>query len=192
MVVIISFTPVDAQTNDRTALIAFMTSNEFPFHVRTSPSPEQVEKTIDEGGFDDEDTKTYWIDHDGLGRIGTLSLEDLTDATPLFDLRLGTEFRGRGLGRAILEAATELVFTTMEATRFEGQTREDNYPMRATFLACGWVKEAHYREAWPTEDGAVASVAYAILRRDWESGTSTDVPWDDFNLGQQARPNTLP
>lgn len=192
MVVAISFTPVDAQANDRAALIAFMTGNQFPFHVRINPSAQQVEKMIDEGGFDDEDTKTYWIDHDDLGRIGTLSLEDLTDPTPLFDLRLGTEFRGRGLGKAILDAATKLVFTTMEATRFEGQTREDNYPMRATFLACGWVKEAHYREGWPTEDGAVASVAYAILRRDWESGTSTDVPWDDFNLGQQARSNTRP
>lgn len=188
----ISLSPIGVRTNDRAALIAFMTSNRFPFHVRTNPSAAQVEKMIDDGGFDDEDTKTFWINHDGLGRIGTLSLEDLTDATPLFDLRLSTEFRGRGLGRAILETATKLVFTTMEATRFEGQTREDNYPMRATFLACGWVKEAHYREAWPTEDGAVASVAYAILRSDWESGTSTAVPWDDFNPGQLARSNTLP
>jgi RimJ/RimL family protein N-acetyltransferase len=70
-----------------------------------------------------------------------------------------------------------------QATRFEGQTREDNIAMRRTFLRAGFVKEAHYRDGWPVEGGpALASVAYAILRRDWEQGTTTPVDWDDFGL----------
>lgn len=48
------------------------------------------------------------------------------------------------------------------------------------FRACGWVKEAHYREAWPVRDGgSLDAVAYAILRRDWATGTTTPVRFDD-------------
>ncbi len=36
-----------------------------------------------------------------------------------------------------------------DVNRSEGQTREDNTAMRKTFLRCGWLKEAHYREDWP-------------------------------------------
>lgn len=65
--------------------------------------------------------------------------------------------------------------------RFEGQTREDNIAMRKIFLRCGFLKEAHYREAWPVLAGAaLASVAYAILRRDWETGTTTGFTWEDL------------
>jgi RimJ/RimL family protein N-acetyltransferase len=70
-----------------------------------------------------------------------------------------------------------------KVNRFEGQTREDNVAMRRIFLRCGWVKEAHYRESWPVDDGrAIASVAYAVLRRDWETGSTTTFDWEDFAL----------
>lgn len=63
-----------------------------------------------------------------------------------------------------------------DVTRFEGQTREDNLAMRRIFVSCGWVKETHYREAWPVEGrDPVASVGYGILRRDWETGRVTQV-----------------
>ena len=56
---------------------------------------------------------------------------------------------------------------------------EDNSPMLRTFQRAGWVKEAHYRRGWPVEGGEpVASVAYAMLRQDWENGTTTPVPWE--------------
>jgi RimJ/RimL family protein N-acetyltransferase len=81
----------------------------------------------------------------------------------------------------VLKAVTTHVFTTMQAvSRFEGQTREDNIAMRKTFVRAGFVKEAHYREAWPVENGSpVASVAYGILRRDWQTGQTTPVNWND-------------
>ena len=176
----VSLQRLDPVGADRTALVDFMTRNAFPFHVRPRLTAADVEHAIADGAYRDEDHDTYWVEHPDLGRIGVLRLEDLTDAAPLFDLRLDAPFRGRGLGVEVLRAATDHVFGTMpEVHRFEGQTREDNTAMRRTFRRCGWVQEAYYREAWPVRDGApLASVAYSVLRRDWETGTTTPVAWD--------------
>ena len=178
---------------DREDLLAFLTSNTFPFHVMSRRSREQVTAAIDDGAFDGPATQSFWLEHVEWGRIGLLRLEDLEDPTPLLDLRLAEQFRGRGLGAAALRAATRHVFEQFPAvTRFEGQTREDNLAMRRTFERCGWVLEAHYREAWPVEGGApLASVAYAILRRDWETGTSTPVPWEDPAAATDPAPAAL-
>lgn len=54
--------------------------------------------------------------------------------------------------------------------------------MRRVLRACGYVKEAHYRDAWHTVEEAdvwLDGVAYAILRRDWLNDTTTPVRWDD-------------
>lgn len=176
---------LDPAGADREALVAFMTTHEWPFHVGTRRTREQVDAAIDDGAFHDEDHDTFWIDHDEYGRLGVVRLEDLSDGAPLFDLRLATEFRGRGLGEEVLRTVTRHVFTTLpDVDRFEGQTREDNVAMRVLMRRCGFVKEAHYREAWPVEGGAsLASVAYAILRRDWETGTITPLVWDDLPIG---------
>ena len=180
----ILFTRLDPVGHDRTALIDFMTRNHFPFHGHPHPTRAQVETAIDDGAYRDEDNDSFWIDHSEHGRIGFFRLEDLSDGDPVFDLRLEGAARGRGLGKDVLTAATRHVFSTLpEVNRFEGQTREDNIAMRKTFLRCGWVKEAHYREAWPVTGGTpVASVAYAILRRDWETGKTTTFEWEDFSL----------
>ena len=40
-------------------------------------------------------------------------------------------------------------------------------------------KEAHYRRAWPAEDGVVHDgIGDALLRDDWERETTTPVDWD--------------
>lgn len=176
----IRLTPLDPTGADREALISFMTSQSFPFHVRTDPTAAQIAAAIDDGAYADEDHASFWIDSDEHGRIGFFRLEDLSDGAPLFDLRLDVAHRGHGLAADVLRAATDHVFTTMpEVNRFEGQTREDNIAMRRVFVRCGWVQEAYYREGWPADDGRLlASVAYSILRRDWRDGTVTPVVWD--------------
>lgn len=178
----VTLTRLDPAGADREELVAFMTGHTFPFHVVPRPDRARVERQVAEGAFRDDENDSYWVDHAKHGRIGFLRLEDLEDDTPMFDLRLGEEFRGRGLAADVVRSATELVFRRFpEARRFEGQTREDNVAMRRTFLRCGFLKEAHYREGWPVEGGEpVASVAYAILRRDWESGTTTPFVWEDL------------
>lgn len=180
----LTLTRLDPTGADRQALVDFMTGNGFPFHMVPRPTRGQVEEWIGEGAYRDEDNDSYWVGHAGLGRVGFLRLEDLTDDAPLFDLRLDARFRGRGLAAQVLRAATELVFTTMPAVnRFEGQTREDNVAMRRAFLRSGFLKEAHYREGWPVAGGrSVASVAYGILRRDWETGTVTPLVWEDLEV----------
>jgi RimJ/RimL family protein N-acetyltransferase len=177
----VSLVPLDVRGADRAALVELLTANHFPFHVVARPTRELVEGAIDAGRYDDEDHAASWVDVAGHGRVGLVVLEDLTDHAPLFDLRLAEPFRGRGLAVPVLSALTDHVFRTYpQVDRFEGQTREDNHAMRRTFGRCGFVKEAHYRDGWPVEGGApVASVAYAVLRRDWASGTTTPVPWDD-------------
>jgi hypothetical protein len=51
--------------------------------------------------------------------------------------------------------------------------------MRAVLDRCGYVKEAHYRQAWTSRGGTCDVVGYATLRSDWSSGTTTPVNWDD-------------
>ena len=180
----ITLARIDPAGPDHEALVDFMTRNEFPFHVNHRQTRTFVENSIARGAFRDEDNDSFWLDSAEHGRIGLLRLEDLSEDSPLFDLRIDDPFRGRGLGTDVLRAATRHVFTTMpKVNRFEGQTREDNVAMRRIFLRCGWVKEAHYRESWPVDDGrAIASVAYAVLRRDWETGSTTTFDWEDFAL----------
>lgn len=137
------------------------------------------------GRFRSNDSVGFWIDADRR-RIGIAVIDDLNDidggGNPVFDLRLGEAHRGHGrLGVPVLTALTDLVFARWpNISRFEGHTREDNLAMRATFRGAGWVKEAFYRDAWPI-DGAPpkSAVAYAVLRRDWESDAVTPVVWDD-------------
>lgn len=174
----------DPTGDDRDALVAFLSGEEFPFHVRRTISAGDAAAAVDSGSFRDDDHDTSWLEHSDLGRIGIVRLEDLGDPVPLFDLRIAGRFRGQGLGLPALRAVTDHVFRAMpDVTRFEGQTREDNTAMRRVFVRAGWVKEAHYREAWPVEGARpVASVGYGVLRRDWEQGTTTPVPWDDDAL----------
>ncbi|MBC7290268.1 MAG: GNAT family N-acetyltransferase [Actinotalea sp.] len=177
----VTFTPLDVRGADRAALVELLTTNTFPFHMVPRPARADVERAIDGGRYDDEDHAASWVEVEDHGRVGVVVLEDLSDDAPLFDLRFAERWRGKGLAAPVVRALTAHVFETYpEVDRFEGQTREDNVAMRRTFRRCGFVKEAHYRDGWPVDGGApVASVAYAVLRRDWASGTTTPVPWDD-------------
>lgn len=177
----VRLTRMDPAGADRRALVTFLTTEDFPFHIRRSIGVADAQRAIDDGAWRDDEHDTFWLDADDQGRFGLVRLEDLADPVPLFDLRIAGTHRGRGLAVPALRATTDHVFRTVDAAdRFEGQTREDNTAMRRTFLRAGWVKEAHYRAGWPVEGGPpLASVGYGMLRADWESGTTTPVPWDD-------------
>ncbi len=165
------------------AIVQFLTSNTFPFHMRAQHTLESAREAVDGGRFWSAESVGYWILADGQ-TVGMVVLDDLEEDTPMFDLRLAEQFRGRGLGPEVLTALCSLVFEKFpDPVRFEGQTREDNIAMRKTFLRAGFLKEAHYRLGWPTANGTrVASVAYAILRQDWENKETTPFEWDDLHL----------
>lgn len=172
---------VDPHGRDVDDLIDFFTTEEFPFHAGPSGwSEETVRERIANGYFVDEENETFWIVHSALGKIGLVRLEDLRDETPMFDLRLAGQFRGRGLGIEVLGAIATHLFSNTQAIRVEGQTREDNHAMRTVFDRAGWTKEAHYRHSWPVVGGdPLDSIAYAILREEWETGVGEELHWHD-------------
>jgi RimJ/RimL family protein N-acetyltransferase len=156
------------------ALLQFLTAEEWPFHVVTRPDPGDLQRQLDTGAYD----SAFWIT-DGAEKIGLIRLMDLEDDTPLFDLRISASARGRGVGTAAVRWVTTYVFTNYATNRIEGTTRVDNHAMRRVFTKAGYVKEAHYREAWPTGNHPYDALGYAILRHDWENGTTTPVNWSD-------------
>ncbi|GAA3163894.1 GNAT family N-acetyltransferase [Nonomuraea roseoviolacea] len=164
---------------DADALADFLAGEDWPYHAGTQDR-ETVRRRAAEGGYDDEETRTFWVLADGE-RAGLIRLQDLADDTPMFDLRVRAAWRGRGLGTASVAWLTRHLFTELPGvTRIEATTRQDNLAMRAVLRRSGYAKEAHYRQAWPAPDGTRRdAVGYAILRRDWLAGTVTPPDWDD-------------
>ncbi|WP_370944110.1 GNAT family N-acetyltransferase [Amycolatopsis sp. cg5] len=165
-------------------LAEFLSGEDWPFHSTGSPCRELVRRHVAEGHYDSESVRTFWIMIEGK-RAGVIRLFDLDDGTPLFDLRIARAYRGLGVGRHAVRWLTKYLFTALPAiSRIEGTTRQDNHGMRRVFRLCGYTKEAHYREAWPGCDGILYDgVGYAILRRDWATGTLTMPEWDDEHAG---------
>ncbi|MGN7192104.1 GNAT family N-acetyltransferase [Curtobacterium sp. MCBA15_004] len=162
------------QETDREWLTTFLTSNRFPFHVRTTPTREWVERRIADGAYAGPDHALLSVGIDGVAE-GLVVLDDLDDDAPLIDVRLAERARGRGHGAPLLRALATYVFASFpEVDRIEAQTRDDNVAMRRVLVRNGWVKEAHYRRTWPVDEGeARDSVAYALLRDDHRTGRVT-------------------
>ena len=140
---------------DRDDLARFLSEHHWPFHVRADLGPAEAAEMV--AGWD-LDT---WGD-------------------PSWDLRIAEGHRGAGIGTtAVRWLAGEVFGGWPGVRRIEAQTRRDNLAMRAVLRRCGYVKEAHYRRAWPDQHGAVHDgIGYALLRQDWERGTTTPVDWD--------------
>lgn len=166
------------ERGDGAELAAFLVGEVWPFHAGGPPDVEGVLARVADGYYDGDETQTYWI-VDGGERVGLVRLEDLGDATPMFDLRIRAADRGKGYGRAAVTWLNDHLFTTLpEIRRIEGVTRDDNRAMRAVFLHCGYAKESHYRCAWPDASGTIHDAGgYAIIRTDWQSKTVTPPTW---------------
>lgn len=162
----LAYTPVhDEEAED---LAAWLAGEAWPFHGRTRWTHAAALESIRAGDFSGANP-TFWVELEGAGRVGIVHFRYLEDVSPDVDVRLLSAFRGRGLGRAMVEWAAEHLFTATSKHRLAGETRVDNTAMRRVFERCGWVEEARYRQSWPTEDGDWAdSVGYAILKDDWE------------------------
>ena len=166
-----------ADVTDPDAFAEFIVTNApWPFHVRPTPTAEQIAQAWADGAYNGQASRTFWALDDG-SRAGIVTVSDLTDDTPMLDLRLAPLARGRGLGVAALREVTAWVFTELpDIFRFEGTTRADNVAMHKTFERCGFVREAYYRQSWPSSEQLHDAAGYAILRTDWETGTTTPVP----------------
>lgn len=161
-------------------LAQFLASETWPFHVGAHLTATTAMRRIEAGEFDGEDDRTHWVVVDGE-RVGMVHLQNLGDDTPLFDLRLSSSHRANGLGTSAVKWLTTTLFGEFtDLQRIEATTRQDNVAMRRVLVKCGFVKEAHYRQAWPSADGSLYdSIGYGILRSDFERGDLTPVNWDD-------------
>lgn len=174
----LEFIPFDDSQAER--LAAFLAAHDWPFHSGGRPTVASALAWVQEGAFDNDSTRTFWIVDDTV-EVGIVRLDDLDDGTPLFDLRLAETARGRGIGTAAVRWLTDYLFAELPAeNRIEATTRRDNVAMRVALRRCGYVKESHWRDSWPAADGSVHDgIGYGVLRSDWESGRSTPVDWDD-------------
>lgn len=182
----VSFPPLSADDGEQ--LAAVLTEEHWPYHSGPPPDRAKVLSHVRAGVYNSETTMTFWVVCDGA-REGFIRVFDLEDDTAMFDLRLRQRARGRGIGTLTVKWLVDHVFQTVASVRrIEATTRADNEAMRRALLANGFVKEAHYRQAWPGEDRRHDSIGYAILRTDWKSGGATPVDWEDEPRGTSARP----
>lgn len=153
---------------DSDAVALFLSSNLWPFH---NPSALSVDAAANVQ-IASESVESYWI-LDGGSTVGVVRLFDLDDidrdGSPLFDLRIADERRGRGIGTDTVNWLTAHLFVAHSALhRIEATTRSDNVAMRRVLERCRYVAEGEFREAWTNEDGTRSNTsAYAILRSDW-------------------------
>ncbi|CAM2894759.1 GNAT family protein [Saccharomonospora xinjiangensis] len=161
-------------------LADFLSGEMWPYHSVPRLTVGCVLRQVADSYYDNSSTRTLWVTA-GERRVGVVRLFDLDDDTPLFDLRITENDRHRGIGTRALRALTAYLFTELPAiTRVEATTRHDNVAMRRALRRCGYVKEAHHRNAWPCDAGTpLDAVGYAILRGDWAGGTVTAVDFDD-------------
>jgi RimJ/RimL family protein N-acetyltransferase len=171
---------------EKEGLSEFLTGERWEFHSTPQITKEKVTVQLQNGYFTGRGIKTFVITEESSAAIGIIRLFDLgTDAasteTPLFDIKISSRFRGKGIGEFAVNWLKNFVFTNFPAkNRFEATTRADNVSMRRVLEKCGFVKEAHYRKAWPDVNGNKYDCAgYAILREDWESGNLTPVNFHD-------------
>lgn len=175
------FNPVDSDI-----LIDILVNNLWEYHSGHGWKKEQVEEKIKLGYYNSNEVKTFLLVEEesviGFIRIFDLGEDLMDDETPLFDIRIKKDFRGKGLGKKSVDLAIEFVFNTYpNKNRFEATTRHDNLAMRRVLEKCGFVKEAHYRQSWPNKENVkVDTVGYGILRKDWESKSKTPVNWNDL------------
>jgi hypothetical protein len=85
------------ESTDAEELVGFLSGDTWPFHGSDVVDQAEAWQWIGEGHFGSQDNRAFWITVAGE-RTGLVRLMDLCDDTPLFDLRIRSERRGRGLG----------------------------------------------------------------------------------------------
>ncbi len=163
---------------DTDLLVTWLTTDTWPYHGNVNLTATKVREMVAER-TEDEKVLSVWVTLDEAVRIGRIVIEDLEDITAVASFRIRTAYRSRGIGLQMVHWAAETAFRHYPPVqRVEGHTRVDNIAMQRTFRRAGWVPEAYYRRSWPDASGTLHdSIGYAILRPDWERGTTTPVPW---------------
>lgn len=152
--------PVNQRRSDAVALLA---AHEWPFHGVPRLDGPDAEAVLDAA-----DSWAVVVDDDVVGVLRILDLDDVEDGSPLFDLRIAVEARGRGVGTAAVGWLADHLFGTYPSLhRIEATTRDDNLAMQRVLDRCGWTCEGRMRESWPTPEGTRHdALVYGLLRTD--------------------------
>src|SRR3954464_79167 len=162
---------------DEPALFDLLCNEPWPHRVKTTLTEADVRHEIDLGIYTNDDVLMFLIDV-GDEVAGYVRADDLGHEreAPQLAFPLRERSRGQGIGGAALAFIPREIFERYPQTRrIEGQTRRDNVAMRKVFRRGGYVMEGVYRRAWPAGDEYHDGIGYAILRSDWETGTTTPV-----------------
>lgn len=156
------------EKEDKQLLVEWLTSENWPFHVRSNPCEADVQRWLRTGTFDGEDVQTFWIELDGE-RVGLMRAADLLNE-PTIDLRIKQVHREKGIGKlALIWLTTKIFEECRESERIAVQVRADNSAMRCVLRGAGYVKIIHSVESWPatSRDRLYDSCVYEMLREDW-------------------------
>ncbi len=154
-------------SRDAEAAAEFLARHTWPFHARVTLTLDEARK-ISLGPS--EEVRAFWI-HENKTPAGIIRVFDLEDAdhgSVLFDLRIGEEHRGRGVGRAAIAWLIDKFFSDYPLLhRIEANTRIDNHAMRRALESNQFVLEGQLRETWRSHDGTRHDTAlYGRLRGD--------------------------
>ncbi|RPI16390.1 MAG: N-acetyltransferase [Ignavibacteriae bacterium] len=169
---------------DKHLLADFMTFDSWNFHLTVNMDRDEVLKSIEEGFYSNNSTRSFWIkdENEAVGFVRLFDLgKDVDDSeTPLFDIKIHSKFRNKGIGCKAVKWLVDFVFTNYpNKFRIESFTRIDNTSMRKVLEKCGFVKEAQFRKSWRVLDSEnVDTIGYGILKTDWLNNTVTPVEWD--------------
>lgn len=158
------------EKEDKQLLVDWLTSETWPFHVRSRPCEADVQRWLRTGTFDGEDVQTFWIELDGEC-VGLMRAADLLNE-PTIDLRVRQAYRAKGIGKLALTWLTARIFEECDQTeRIAVQVRADNSAMRCVLRGVGYVKIIHSVESWPaiSRDRLYDSCVYEMLLEDWLS-----------------------
>ena len=157
--------------DDAERVIEFLLADEWPFHGTPRLTRELAAHIV----VSDDDVVSFWVqvDQRAAGLIRVFDLCDLEVGSPLLDIRLVENQRGRGRGSIAVRLLTNHLFTTYpELMRIESTTRHDNIAMHRVFDRCGYRQEGRLVEAWASADGTRSdTLIFAILRREWAHGS---------------------
>lgn len=174
----VSFSQI--KIKDYKDLEKWLCSDTWDYFGKSKLTPEDFNESM----FFNEKTKCFWVIGEDRTKVGLIKIFDLNDPTPLFDIRLKTEFRSMGFGEKAVKWIVDYIFTTFkDKIRIEAFTREDNLAMRKILIKCGFAKEAHHRKAWNSDSGILFdAVGYGILKDDWQNKKLTPVNWKDLDF----------
>lgn len=162
----LAFAEIDPE-HEADAVAAFLSEHTWPFHGRPELTTAQA-REIRLGPA--EEIRSFWIKENGapVGLVRAFDLEDAAHGSVQFDLRIATECRGRGIGRAAIGWVITMLFSEYPALhRIEANTRFDNAAMRRALESNHFVLEGRLRQTWRSADGLRHDTAlYGRLRSD--------------------------